>query len=119
MKKINLKEKANLITEHWKPVIIGELNGQYVKLAKIKGEFTWHKHENEDEMFQVVDGWFEMHLRDRIIELQKGDIFIVPKGIEHKPVAPSECLIMLFEPKSTINTGNQINDFTKFDLDLA
>jgi len=117
--KINIKNKAENISEHWSPKIIGELNNQHVKLAKIKGEFIWHKHDNEDELFYVIDGSFEMHLRDRIIEIHKGEMIIIPKGIEHKPVAHSEATIMLFEPNTTINTGNQINDFTKFDLDIV
>lgn len=115
----NIKEKARLINDYWTPIIIGELNGQYIKLAKIKGEFIWHKHENEDELFQVIEGQMFMHLRDRIIELNKGECIIIPKNIEHKPVANIETLILLFEPKSTLNTGNQISDLTKFDLDFA
>jgi len=119
IEKINILSKSVKITEHWSPKIVGELNGQQVKLAKIKGEFTWHKHDNEDELFYVVDGSFEMHLRDRIIEINKGEMIIIPRGVEHKPVANSEAIIMLFEPNTTINTGNQINDFTKIDLDIV
>lgn len=117
--KINPLKKSELIIEHWSPKILGELNNQQIKIAKIKGEFIWHKHDNEDEMFYVLTGSFEMHLRDRIIEMFEGDFIIIPKGIEHKPVANMEATIMLFEPKTTINTGNQINDFTKLDLDIV
>lgn len=117
--KSNILKKVELIKDYWSPIIIGELNGQYVKLAKIKGEFTWHKHDNEDELFQVVEGQMIMMLRDKSIEVNKGEIVIIPKGVEHKPVAHIETLILLFEPKSTLNTGNQINDFTKYDLDVV
>lgn len=119
IEKIDILAKTVKITEHWSPKIVCELNGQQVKLAKIKGEFTWHKHDNEDELFYVIDGSFEMHLRDRIIEINKGEMIIIPRGVEHKPVAKSEAIIMLFEPSTTINTGNQINDFTKIDLDIV
>lgn len=117
--KSNILKKAAIIKDYWSPIIIGELNGQYVKLAKIKGEFTWHKHDSEDELFQVVEGQMIMMLRDKSIEVNKGEIIIIPKGVEHKPVAHIETLILLFEPKKTLNTGNQINDFTKFDLDIV
>lgn len=117
--KSSINEKAKFIKDYWSPIIIGELNGQYIKLAKIKGEFIWHKHENEDEFFQVIEGQMLMHLRDRIIEVNKGELIIIQKNTEHKPVANIETLILLFEPKSTLNTGNQISDLTKFDLDFA
>lgn len=117
--KLNIKEKASLINDYWTPIIIGELNGQYIKLAKIKGEFIWHKHDDEDELFQVIEGQMQMHLRNEIIEVNKGEIIIIPKATEHKPVAHIETLILLFEPKSTLNTGNQVNDLTKYNLDIA
>ena len=106
MDKINLAEKLELFREHWAPRIIGELNGQHVKLAKIKGTFDWHHHECEDEMFLVVKGRFRMDLRDRSIELKEGELLVVPRGVKHRPVAEDECHILLFEPATTVNTGN-------------
>ena len=117
MNKINLNEKFELINQHWSPHIIGELNGQHVKLAKFRGEFIWHKHENEDELFMVVKGSFRMELRDRMVDLNEGEIFIVPKGMEHKPVAEEEVWVMLFEPDGTRNTGNLVNERTKTELE--
>ena len=117
MDKINLLKKFELFKDHWSPKIVGELNGQQVKLSKFKGEFIWHKHENEDELFLVVKGSFKMELRDKIIELEEGEILIVPKGIEHKPVAEGEVWVMLFEPASTLNTGNVIDEKTKAELE--
>ncbi len=105
MNKVNLPEKFNLFNEYWSPKIVGELNGQYVKLAKFKGEFTWHSHENEDEMFFVVKGSMRIELRDGVINLKQGEFCVIPKGVEHKPVADEEAHIMLFEPKSTEQTG--------------
>ncbi|MBS0290335.1 MAG: cupin domain-containing protein [Proteobacteria bacterium] len=105
MNKVNLSEKFNLFDEYWSPKIVGELNGQYVKLAKFKGEFTWHSHENEDEMFLVVKGTLRIELRDSTITLKQGEFCVIPKGVEHKPVADEEAHIMLFEPKSTEQTG--------------
>lgn len=105
MNKVNLSEKFNLFDEYWSPKIVGELNGQYVKLAKFKGEFTWHSHENEDEMFLVVKGTLRIELRDGQITLNQGEFCVIPKGVEHKPVADEEAHIMLFEPKSTEQTG--------------
>lgn len=105
MNKVNLSEKFNLFNEYWSPKIVGELNGQYVKLAKFKGEFTWHSHENEDEMFFVVKGSMRIELRDGVINLKQGEFCVIPKGIEHKPIADEEAHIMLFEPKSTEQTG--------------
>jgi mannose-6-phosphate isomerase-like protein (cupin superfamily) len=117
MNKINLVEKFQMFNEHWSPKIIGELNGQQVKLVKLKGEFVFHQHENEDELFMVVKGSFKMEYRDKIIEVNEGEIVIVPRGIEHKPVADEEAWIMLFEPESTLNTGNILNEKTKKVLD--
>jgi mannose-6-phosphate isomerase-like protein (cupin superfamily) len=106
MQKINLAEKLASFSDHWKPRIIGELNGQHVKLAKFAGEFVWHHHEHEDELFLVVRGRFRMELRDRTIELEPGEMLIVPRGVEHRPVADEEVAVLLFEPAGTLNTGN-------------
>lgn len=116
MEKVNLAEKFSLFSEHWSPKIAGELNGQQIKLVKFKGEFIWHHHDNEDELFYVVKGRFDMHLRGKIITVNEGEFLIVPKGVEHKPVANEEVEIMLFEPASTLNTGNTENELTKKDL---
>ncbi|USQ15229.1 cupin domain-containing protein (plasmid) [Legionella lytica] len=105
MKKVNLAEKFNLFNEHWSPYIVGELNGQYVKLAKFKGEFMWHSHAKEDELFLVVKGTLRIEFRDGIVTLNEGEFYIVPKGVEHKPVADEEAHVMLLEPKSTEQTG--------------
>ncbi len=118
MKTINLQEKYHKINEHWSPKIIGELNGQYVKLAKISGEFIWHSHENEDELFMVIKGTLFMDFRDRTEVVKQGEIIIVPRGVEHRPRTKNEEVqIMLFEPASTINTGAQENEFTKNNLE--
>ncbi|MFY0644654.1 MAG: cupin domain-containing protein [Bacteroidia bacterium] len=113
----NLEEKLESIQEYWSPKIIGELNGQYVKLAKLKGEFVWHAHEEEDELFFVIKGNLEIHFRDEVKKLSQGDFIIVPKGVEHKPIANEEVHIMLFEPKSTINTGEAESELKKENLD--
>ena len=113
MEKINLAEKFSLFSDHWNPRVIGELNGQHIKLVKFKGPFPWHHHEQEDEMFYVVKGSFVMELRDKTIELKEGDMLIVPKGVEHRPNAAEEVWVMLFEPAGTLNTGNLENNFTK------
>ncbi len=110
MKKVNLAEKFNLFNEYWSPRVVGELNGQYVKLAKFKGEFMWHSHANEDELFLVVKGTLRIEFRDGTITLNEGEFYIVPKGVEHKPVAVEEAHIMLLEPKSTEQTGGVEND---------
>lgn len=106
MNKVNLREKFSLFTEHWRPRIVGELNGQQVKLVKFAGPFEWHHHTDEDEMFLVIDGEFVMEFRDRKVQLQQGEFLIVPRGVEHRPVAEREVHVMLFEPASTLNTGN-------------
>jgi len=116
MEKINLAEKFDLFTEHWTPKIAGELNGQHVKLVKFKGPFTWHHHDNEDELFLVVKGSFVMELRDKNIELKAGEFLIVPRGTEHRPNAAEEVEVLLFEPAGTLNTGNKENEFTKKTL---
>lgn len=112
MQKVNLAQKLSLFTDHWSPKIIGELNTQHVKLVKFKGEFIWHHHETEDELFYVVKGSFDMHLRDKVIHLQQGEFIIVPHGVEHKPVATEEVEVMLFEPATTLNTGNTVHEKT-------
>jgi mannose-6-phosphate isomerase-like protein (cupin superfamily) len=107
--KVNLAEKLRQFTEHWNPKIVGELNGQHVKLVKLMGSFDWHHHEHEDELFLVLHGHISIHLRDRVIELDEGEFFIVPRGLEHKPVARNEAHVLLLEPASTVNTGNLRN----------
>ncbi len=121
MNKINLNQKLSLFNAYWKPHIIGELNGQLVKLVKFQGPFTWHHHENEDELFLVVKGRFRMDFRDetgqeREAWLEEGEMIIVPRRVEHCPVADEECHILLFEPASTLNTGNVENEFTVKNL---
>lgn len=117
MEKVNLAEKMDMVSDYWNPRIAGELNGQQVKLVKFKGPFTWHHHDNEDELFLVIKGSFVMELRDRNIELNQGEFLIVPRGVEHRPNAAAEVEILLFEPAATLNTGNTENEFTKKDLD--
>lgn len=106
MHRIALAEKLALFTSHWDPKIVAELNGQHVKLAKIQGEFVWHRHEHEDELFLVLRGAFRMEYRDHTVELREGDLVVVPRGVEHRPVAEHECSILLFEPAGTVNTGD-------------
>ena len=117
MDKVNLTEKFALFSECWSPKIVGELNGQQVKLVKFTGEFVWHKHDEEDELFFVVKGNFVMELRDKNIEINEGEFFIVPRGVEHRPVAEKEVWVMLFEPASTLNTGNVMDEKTKIELE--
>lgn len=118
MEKINIDNKLNLFQDHWNPRIIGELNGQHVKLAKLKGEFIWHSHEKEDELFYVLKGNLKMEFRDRVEILQPGEMIIVPRGVEHKPVAEEEVHVILFEPASTINTGEIENERTRKKLEV-
>jgi mannose-6-phosphate isomerase-like protein (cupin superfamily) len=106
VEKVNLAQKFSLFSEHWQPKVVGELNGQQVKLAKLLGPFEWHHHEAEDELFLVVKGRLRMELRDRTVELEPGEFLIVPRGVEHRPVAEQEVEVLLFEPASTLNTGN-------------
>jgi len=115
MEKINISQKFNLFQEHWSPKIVGELNDSYVKLAKLKGEFVWHHHENEDELFLVVKGNLLIKFREREVWLAAGEFLIIPKGVEHLPIAEEEVQVMLLEPKSTVNTGNVQNDRTVGD----
>ena len=117
MEKINLNEKLELFEDYWNPWIVGELNNQHVKLVKFKGEFVWHKHVEEDEMFFVVDGCFLMEFRDKTIEIKKNEFIIVPKGVEHRPIAKKEVSVMLFEPKTTKNTGDNSGRLTKDNLE--
>ncbi len=119
MNKVNIAEKFSAFTEYWSPKIAGELNGQQVKLVKFKGPFIWHYHEHEDELFYVVKGRFTMEFRDKNVEINEGEFIIVPKGVEHKPDAKDEVWIMLFEPASTLNTGNTENELTKKELDIV
>lgn len=116
MDKVNIRQKLDLFTDHWSPKIVGELNGQQVKLVKFQGEFVWHKHDNEDELFYVLKGNFKMEFRDRIVELNENEFLVVPRGVEHRPVAKEEVAVMLFEPATTLNTGNVRNEFTKSEL---
>jgi mannose-6-phosphate isomerase-like protein (cupin superfamily) len=126
MNKVNIASKFSQITEYWKPYIAAELNGQHVKLDKLKGEFIFHHHENEDEMFLVVKGRFRMEyragevpgrLKEDHIWLEEGEFIVVPRGVEHRPIAEEECWILLFEPASTLNTGNVVNERTVSQLE--
>lgn len=117
MEKVIIAEKLTLFSEYWSPKIVGELNGQHVKLAKFQGEFIWHKHDNEDEMFLVIEGVLKMELRDKTIIINKNEFIIIPKGTEHRPVAEKEVSVMLFEPSSTLNTGDTENELTKHVLE--
>jgi mannose-6-phosphate isomerase-like protein (cupin superfamily) len=117
MEKVNVAEKFSTFSDYFNPRIAGELNGQQVKLVKFQGEFVWHHHDNEDELFYVVKGSFDMHLRDKIITINAGEFLIMPRGVEHKPVAQEEVEIMLFEPATTLNTGNITDsDLTRTEL---
>jgi mannose-6-phosphate isomerase-like protein (cupin superfamily) len=117
MDKVNIAAKFAKINEYWKPYIAAELNGQYVKLDKLKGEFVFHHHENEDEMFLVVKGRFRMEFRDRHEWIEEGEFIVVPRGVEHRPVADEECWLLLFEPATTLNTGNVKNERTLHELE--
>lgn len=110
--KVNLTEKLATFDDTWVPKIVGELNGQYVKLVKFQGEYVWHHHEFEDELFLVLNGRMQIHLRDRIMALDEGEFFIVPRGVEHKPVAEEMTHALLFEPATTRNTGNVEHKYT-------
>ena len=112
MEKVNLEKKFSMFTECWSPKIIGDLNDSYVKVAKFKGEFTWHKHDNEDELLHVVKGSITIQFKDKDIVLDEGEFLIVPKGVEHCPKTEEEAHIMLLEPKSTLNTGDVVNEKT-------
>jgi mannose-6-phosphate isomerase-like protein (cupin superfamily) len=118
MEKVNLAEKFNLFDEYWSPKLVGELNGQFVKIAKLKGEFIWHQHEGEDELFMVIEGRLTIRLREKDVVLEAGEFFIVPRGVEHIPVAEDEAHVLMFEPKTTLNTGNVRNERTKENLEF-
>lgn len=113
MEKVNLAEKLARIGEHWSPHVAGELNGQHVKLARLKGEFVWHHHEREDELFLVLRGTLRMQFRTHEVVLEEGEMLVVPAGVEHRPVADDEVHVMLFEPATTLNTGNVRNELTR------
>ncbi len=117
MQKVNLAEKLALFQDHWHPRVVGDLNGQQVKLVKFQGEFVWHHHEQEDELFLVLNGEFQMQFRDRVVNLQSGEFIIVPRGVEHRPVAEQEVEVMLFEPASVLNTGNVQDEKTVAELE--
>lgn len=117
MDKVNLGDKLATFTKHWSPKIVGELNGQQVKLVKFLGPFVWHHHDHEDELFLVVKGRFRMEFKDRHAWIEEGEFIIVPRGVEHRPVAEEEAQVLLFEPASTLNTGNIRNERTLDRLD--
>ena len=117
MDKVNLAEKFASFSDFWSPKVAAELNGQQVKLAKLHGEFVWHHHDDEDELFLVVKGSLRIEFRDRVVELAEGEFLVVPRGVEHKPVADEPCDVVLFEPASTLNTGNLREERTRDDLD--
>jgi mannose-6-phosphate isomerase-like protein (cupin superfamily) len=112
VEKVNLRDKLALFSDHWSPKVVGDLNGQQVKLVKFVGEFVWHHHDHEDELFLVVSGRFRMEFRDRHVWLEEGEFLIVPRGVEHRPVAEDEVHVLLFEPATTLNTGNVTNERT-------
>ena len=117
MEKVNLREKFSLFSEHWKPKLVGELNGQHVRIVKFVGAFLWHHHDIEDEFFLVVKGRFTLEFRDRKIHLEEGEFLIVPHGVEHRPVAEEEVQVLMFEPAATRNTGNVESERTVTDLE--
>ena len=117
MERVNIAAKFASISDYWCPRIVGELNGQQVKLVKFLGPFVWHHHENEDELFLVVKGRFRMEFRDRHVWIEEGEFIVVPRGVEHRPVADEECWFLLFEPASTLNTGNVENERTHRELE--
>ena len=117
MEKVNLLQKFALFNDQWSPKIVGELNGQHIKLAKVEGPFIWHKHEIEDELFLIVKGTLNIEFRERTVILNEGEFLIVPRGVEHRPVANEEVWILLFEPATTLNTGNIVEEKTKHELE--
>lgn len=117
LEKVNLQEKLGLFDDYWNPRIVGQLNGQLVKLVKVKGEFVWHRHEIEDELFLVLEGRLTIRLREGDVVLGRGEFFIVPRGVEHSPAAEEETQVLVFEPASTLNTGNVRNERTRDDLE--
>jgi len=113
IEKVNITEKLSLFNDHWNPRIVGELNGQHIKLVKLQGEFVWHKHDMEDELFLVISGILKMEFRDKTVEICPNEFIIVPRGVEHRPVAENEVEIILFEPASTLNTGDTKGELTR------
>ena len=116
IEKVSLIDKLSLFSDHWSPKIVGELNDSHVKLVKLKGEFVWHHHETEDELFLVVKGSLLIRLRDRDIKLEEGEFVIIPRGVEHLPIASEEAHVLLLEPKTTLNTGNVSSERTVAEL---
>jgi mannose-6-phosphate isomerase-like protein (cupin superfamily) len=117
MEKVNLAQKFSRFQDHWNPKVVGDINDSYVKLVKLKGEFVWHQHETEDELFLVVKGRLLIKLRDQDILLEEGEFVIIPRGVEHLPIAEEEVHVLLLEPKTTLNTGNVENERTVADLE--
>ena len=117
MEKVNIKEKLGTFSDYWNPRIVGELNGQHVKAVKFKGDFVWHQHEHEDELFLVTKGSFKMGFRDKEVVVNEGEFIIVPRGVEHRPMAEDEVHVLLFEPASTLNTGNVRDENTRTELE--
>lgn len=117
MEKINLREKLSMIHDHWHQRIVAEFSGMQVKISKVKGKFEWHHHEHEDELFWIISGRLLIQFRDREVWLEEGELLVVPKGTEHRPVAPEEVQVAVIEPASTLNTGNLSNDRTRTDLE--
>lgn len=115
MEVVNLEQKFGLFEDHWNPKIIGSLNNQDVKIAKVKGEFVWHDHKNEDELFLIIKGSLDLHFEDGVRTLNTGEMLVIPRGVPHKPVAKEECWLMLFEPQSTKHTGEVVSDLTVMD----
>ncbi len=118
IEKVKLSDKFNAFSEHWSPKILGELNGQHVKIAKLKGEFVMHQHENEDELFLVIEGVLKIEMEEETITLEEGEFCIIPRGVNHKPIAEKEVKLLLFEPKTTLNTGDKENERTIRDVDI-
>ncbi|MBS1566764.1 MAG: cupin domain-containing protein [Bacteroidetes bacterium] len=116
MEKVNVHEKLSLFGDYWNPRIVGELNGQQVKIVKFQSEFVWHKHDHEDELFYVLKGAFRIEFRDKTVELKENEFIVVPRGVEHRPVAEQEVSVMLFEPATTLNTGDVRNELTRDEL---
>ncbi len=117
MEVVNIKEKFNLFNEHWSPKIIGQLNGQDVKISKLQGEFVWHDHKDEDELFYIIKGTLQIEFRDKISTLNEGDMLVIPKGVEHKPIAKEEVWVLLFEPSNIKHTGEVKHELTKETFD--
>jgi mannose-6-phosphate isomerase-like protein (cupin superfamily) len=117
MDKVNIAEKLALSSDHWNPRVVGHLNGQHVRLAKFQGEFVWHRHENEDEFFLVIQGSFDMQFRDRVVTIDEGEFIVVPRGVEHCPRAEEEVHVLLFEPAETLNTGGAESERTVRELE--